>query len=120
MPEQEAELEPEMESMPEADAEPEPAPESPEVPVQAPEPPKPAGPPLCIYLNGEALVLPGKADGAPYYLMDLLDRSGIDFTTLNCPVVLRVNEADAPFTQELQNNDQVVIRRGGRRSSLLE
>ena len=92
------------------------------VPAEVPQPgpSRPAGPPLCIYLNGEALVLPGKADGAPYYMMDLLDRSGIDFATLDCPVILRVNEADAPFTQELQNNDQVVIRRGGRRSSLLE
>lgn len=99
-------------------AEPEPVPAPVEVPQ--PEPPKPAGPPLCIYLNGEALVLPGKADGAPYYMMDLLDRSGIDFATLDCPVILRVNEADAPFTQELQNNDQVVIRRGGRRSGPLE
>ena len=68
--------------------------------------------PLFLYLNGEPLVLPGKPDGGMYYLMDLLDRSGIDFETLDVPLVLQVNGADCPFTQELRNNDQVVIRRG--------
>ena len=43
--------------------------------------------------------------------MDLLDRSGIDFGTLDCPVVLQVNGMECSFTQELVNNDQVVIRR---------
>ncbi len=68
--------------------------------------------PLFLYLNGEPLVLPGKADGGPYFLMDLLDRSGIDFETLDVPLVLQVNGADCPFTQVLRNNDQVTIRRG--------
>lgn len=68
--------------------------------------------PLFLYLNGEPLVLPGKTDGAPYFLMDLLDRSGIDFETLDVPLVLQVNGTDCPFTQELHNNDQVTIRRG--------
>ena len=68
--------------------------------------------PLFLYLNGEPLVLPGKTDGTSYFLMDLLDRSGIDFQTLDVPLVLQVNGADCPFTQELRNNDQVVIRRG--------
>ena len=68
--------------------------------------------PLFLYLNGEPLVLPGKTDGTPYFLMDLLDRSGIDFETLDVPLVLQVNGVDCPFTQELRNNDQVVIRRG--------
>ena len=49
---------------------------------------------------------------AVYYLMDLLDRSGIDFEKLDVPLVLQVNGADCPFTQELRNNDQVTIRRG--------
>ena len=68
--------------------------------------------PLFLYLNGEPLVLPGKQDGGAYFLMDLLDRSGIDFETLDVPLVLQVNGADCPFTQELRHNDQVVIRRG--------
>ena len=78
------------------------------------ESPVPAGNrsrPLYVYLNGSALILPGKPDGAPYYLMDLLDRSGIDFETLNCPVELLVNGEAGAFSQELKNNDQVIIRR---------
>ena len=89
---------------PEPEPEPEPAP-PPEAPAPRP------GRPLYVYLNGEATILPGKADGAPYYLMDLLDRSGIDFGSLDCPVVLQVNGMECSFTQELVNNDQVVIRR---------
>ena len=101
---------------------PEPVPEAEEAETPAPltpaEPPaaKAAARPLWIYLNGQALVLPGKADGTPYYLMDLLDRSGIDFETLDCPVLLQVNGADCPFTHELRNNDQVTIRREERRT----
>ena len=94
--------------------EPEPEPEA--VPEPWQEPPAAEAPrarrPLFLYLNGEPLVLPGKPDGGMYYLMDLLDRSGIDFETLDVPLVLQVNGADCPFTQELRNNDQVVIRRG--------
>ena len=91
------------------------APEVPEPAVSAvQESPAPAGNrsrPLYVYLNGSALILPGKPDGAPYYLMDLLDRSGIDFETLNCPVELLVNGEAGAFSQELKNNDQVIIRR---------
>ena len=96
----------------------EPEPEEPEVqPELGAEPATPSDAPvsrrpLFLYLNGEALVLPGKADGGAYYLMDLLDRSGIDFEKLDGPLVLQVNGADCPFTQELRNNDQVTIRRG--------
>ena len=104
--------EPAQESAPAAAVPQEPAP----LPSPAAEPARPAVKPLWIYLNGQALVLPGKADGGPYYLMDLLDRSGIDFETLDCPVVLQVNGADCPFTHELRNNDQVTIRREERRT----
>ncbi len=105
----------------EAPAEPEPAEQVREVPVQeaapvvarpeAPIPPANRIRPLYVYLNGSALILPGKPDGTPYYLMDLLDRSGIDFETLNCPVELWVNGEAGAFSQELKNNDQVIIRR---------
>ncbi len=104
----------------EAPAEPEPAEQVREVPVQeaapvvarpeAPIPPANRIRPLYVYLNGSALILPGKPDGTPYYLMDLLDRSGIDFETLNCPVELWVNGEAGAFSQELKNNDQVIIR----------
>ena len=97
---------------PPTEAVPEPEPE-PVAPWQGPEASgASARRPLFLYLNGEPLVLPGKADGGPYFLMDLLDRSGIDFETLDVPLALQVNGADCPFTQVLRNNDQVTIRRG--------
>ena len=100
--------------LPESDAEPEPeiAPQGwQDVPDQ-PEASAKVRRPLFLYLNGEPLVLPGKSDGGAYFLMDLLDRSGIDFETLDVPLVLQVNGVDCPFTQQLHNNDQVSIRRG--------
>ena len=83
-------------------------------------------PPLChelwssVYpqvfalLNGAELDLPGKASGDPYYLMDLLEYSGIDFNHLDKPVELLVNGGFGQFSQRLYENDDVVIRQGER------
>ena len=60
-------------------------------------------------LNGTPLSLPPKPDGAPYYLMDLLERSGIDFDHVERPVVLRCNGHACTFQQTLQNGDCVEI-----------
>lgn len=85
----------------------------PEVKVQE-EPPKPAEPalpvgaPLEILMNGMPLVLPGKPDGQPYYLMDLLQYSGVDFEHLTSPVRLAVNGKDCSFQQIIVTNDSVV------------
>ena len=54
--------------------------------------------------------LPGKASGEPYYLMDLLEVSGIDFDHPNKPVELLVNGAPGQFSQVLVENDVVSIR----------
>ena len=61
-------------------------------------------------LNGQPLELPGKEDGMPHYVMDLLDRSGIDFEHLDRGVELQVNGTECAFTQELRPQDDVVIR----------
>lgn len=61
-------------------------------------------------LNGKPLQLPAKPGGMPYYLMDLLDHSGLDFKHLNRPVVLTVNGKDGQFTQVLQDGDAVTIK----------
>lgn len=66
--------------------------------------------PLHLYLNDEAMDLPGKLDGSPYYLMDLLEYSQIDFQNLDRPVELLVNGKEAEFQQVLQENDSVIIR----------
>ncbi len=59
------------------------------------------------------MILPPKPDGAPYYLMDLLQYSGIDFKHLDRPVRLRVNGQGCTFQQKLEQNDQVEIRYDG-------
>ena len=63
-----------------------------------------------VTLNGNPLLLPGKADGGPYYLMDLLEYSGIDFQHLNQPVLLRINGQPCTFQQRIQEDDRVEIR----------
>ena len=46
---------------------------------------------------------------AAYYLMDLLERSGIDFDHLDKPVRLRVNGRPGLFQQVLREEDEVEI-----------
>ena len=63
-----------------------------------------------LFLNGAPLTLPAKPDGAPYYLMDLLEQSGIDFEHLDRRVTLRVNGEDGQFSRELMEGDAVQIQ----------
>ena len=65
---------------------------------------------LPVVLNGEPLRLEPKAGGGEYYLMDLLERSGLDFSKLDRPVDLLVNGVQGQFSQALRANDQVTIR----------
>lgn len=99
-----------------------PKPKKREKPQPAPEPPKreelagqlelgggsPAA--LQIQLNGGMLRLPPKPQGGDYYLMDVLEYSGLDFDNLEKPVELLVNGQEGQFTQVLKNRDDVVIR----------
>ena len=84
---------------------------APEPPTERPpEPPKPLGRPIQLMLNGKQLKLPGKEDGSSYYLMDLLEFSGIDFEHLDRGVELQVNGRECAFSQELRPQDDVIIR----------
>ena len=79
----------------------------------APQPPAPApGKPLQLRLNGTELLLPGKKNGDPYYLMDLLEYSGLDLEHLDRPVDMRVNDAPGQFSQMLSDGDNVQISFG--------
>ena len=60
-------------------------------------------------LNGEPLTLPIKDNDAPYYLMDLLEYSGIDFENLDRPVRLEVNGQERGFQHQLKEQDSVSI-----------
>ena len=89
-----------------------PAPAQPAPAVPAPVvPPKVTAPPrrnLEILLNGRPLVLPEKEE--PYFLMDLLQYSGLDFDRLERPVRIEVNGQECGFRQRLRNHDTVTIR----------
>ena len=77
-----------------------------ETPQAAAAAPRPAS---SVILNGQGILLPAKPDGAPYYVMDLLERTGIDFKHVDRPVRLRVNGAECLFQQVLKDGDQVEI-----------
>ncbi|MCI9656319.1 MAG: pilus assembly protein PilM [Lawsonibacter sp.] len=85
------------------------APSRPAAPPQA-APKTSQGKSIQVLLNGQTLVLPGKEEGTPYYVMDLLEHSGIDFDNLDRGVELQVNGTDCSFMQELRPRDNVVIR----------
>lgn len=83
-------------------------PAEPDAPAVGPVPS--AAAPLCVELNDAPLNLPPKPDGSPYYLMDLLERSGIDFDHVEGRVRLSVNGGECTFQQPLKNGDKVEIR----------
>ncbi len=84
-----------------------PIPAAPVAPASPVQPQRAAA--TSVFLNGQPIALPAKADGSPYYVMDLLERTGIDFQHLQRPVVLRLNGAECLFQQALQAGDQVSI-----------
>ena len=86
--------------------------EKPEIPVMPVTPvmtASPASGPMEITLNGEALSLPGKGNGLPYYMMDLLQFSGLDLDHLDGPVRLEVNGEECGFRYVIKPRDCVTI-----------
>lgn len=101
---------PAADTTPEAPAAIEAAPEAPAQQMQSATVPPPAIQPMQVFLNGHLLALPLKPDNAPYYLMDLLQYSGLDFERLDGPVALRVNGAEGKFSQLLCDHDHIMIQ----------
>lgn len=62
-----------------------------------------------VELNGEPLSLPGKGNGLPYYMMDLLQFSGLDLDHLDGPVRLEVNGEECGFRYVIKPRDRVTI-----------
>ena len=96
-----------------------PRPVEPAAPTASPKPAEPVQPPkpqivrtrqVEVLLNGKPLILPGKENGQPYYLMDLLEHSGLDFDHVEGPVHLAVNGVECGFSQVVKNRDSVTIR----------
>ena len=82
-----------------------PAEDAEEIPVQIP-----VRRDLSIFFNEEPFFLPGKESGEPYYLMDLLEYSGIDFKKLDRRVRMEVNGQECGFQTALAQGDHVTIR----------
>lgn len=78
-------------------------------PAPSAAPQKPKVKPLRVILNGMPIDLPAKADGEPYYLMDLLKYSGIDFQNLDRQVRIELNGAQSSFQSVLHEQDSVII-----------
>lgn len=64
---------------------------------------------ITFRLNGTPLSLPRKEDGSPYYLMDLIQYSGIDLDHPRGTVRLLVNGMPGMFQQALREGDRVDI-----------
>lgn len=84
-------------------------PVAPVTPVTPVMPASPASGPMEITLNGEPLSLPGKGNGLPYYMMDLLQFSGLDLDHLDGPVRLEVNGEECGFRYVIKPRDCVTI-----------
>lgn len=64
---------------------------------------------ILFQLNGSPIRLPRKKDGSPYYLMDMIERSGIDLKQPKGRVTLSVNGAPGSFQQRLFAGDIIRI-----------
>lgn len=64
---------------------------------------------IFFELNDSPLNLPKKSDGRPYYLMDLIQYSGINLEHPKGQVRLTVNGEEGRFQQVLREGDQIVI-----------
>lgn len=69
----------------------------------------PSSKPLLFYLNDSPIRLPRKKDGMPYYLMDMIEYSGIDLKNPRGKVNLSVNGMPGMFQQELREGDLIKI-----------
>lgn len=70
----------------------------------------PSRPNGMSFSTGQPLTLSPKPDGSPYRLLDLLERSGLDFQHLDRPVLTQINGVDSPFQQLLAEGDKIEIR----------
>lgn len=81
---------------------------APETPAPKPAAPKPR-PEFVFHLNDSTLRLPYKPDGSPYYLMDMIEYSGIDLKQPKGRVKLTVNGRAGMFQQALSQGDVIYI-----------
>ena len=68
-----------------------------------------AGGSILFQLNGSPLRLPRKENGGSYYLMDLLQYSGINLNNPKGSIELVVNGEPGMFQQKLREGDSITI-----------
>ncbi len=66
-------------------------------------------PEVHFHLNGMPITLPRKMDGTSYFLMDMIQYSGIDLKQPKGRIVLTVNGMQGLFQQELRDGDNIRI-----------
>ena len=64
---------------------------------------------IHFHLNGMPISLPRKTDGTSYFLMDMIQHSGIDLKQPKGRIVLSVNGVQGLFQQELKEGDNIRI-----------
>lgn len=64
---------------------------------------------LSFHLNGKSILLEQKESLIPYYVMDMLAHTDVDFSKPQGVIELRVNGGEAGFQTELKNGDHVDI-----------
>lgn len=64
---------------------------------------------ILFYLNDSIISLPAKESGEPYYLMDMIEYSGIDLKQPKGRIKLTVNGMMGMFQQELSEGDRIYI-----------
>ena len=64
---------------------------------------------ILFHLNDKPLRLPRKENGQPYYLMDMIEYSGIDLKNPKGKIRLSVNGDSAMFQQPLFQGDMIRI-----------
>ncbi len=64
---------------------------------------------LFVYLNGQPMYLPPKADGMPHFFVDMFSYVDIDTQNPQGNLVQTVNGEEAPYLQELFARDEICI-----------
>lgn len=64
---------------------------------------------ITFRLNDKDLTLPFKKNGSPYYLMDMLEFSNLDFDNVSGQVVLEINGSPGSFRQVVKSGDSISI-----------
>lgn len=66
-------------------------------------------PGITFHINEKQVSMEVKKDQTPYYLMEMLEHSGVDCTKPEGFIALKVNGKDAGFQTELQDGDDIRI-----------